>query len=28
MSQNADTIRQGFDAFNAFMRDQLSSEAR
>jgi hypothetical protein len=27
MSQNADTIRQGIDAFNAFMRGELSSEA-
>ena len=27
MSQNADTIRQGIDAFNAFMRGELSTEA-
>ena len=27
MSQNADTIRQGIDARNAFMRGELSSEA-
>src|ERR1700720_3672931 len=27
MSQSADTIQQGADAFNAFMRGELSSEA-
>jgi ketosteroid isomerase-like protein len=27
VSQNADTIRQGIDAFNAFMRGELSAEA-
>ena len=27
MSQNADTIRQWFDAFNGFMRGELSSDA-
>jgi hypothetical protein len=27
MSQNADTIRQGIDALNAFMRGEMSSEA-
>ena len=27
MSQNADAIRQWFDAFNGFMRGELSSEA-
>jgi ketosteroid isomerase-like protein len=27
VSQNADTIRQGIDALNAFMRGELSSEA-
>ena len=27
MSQNADTIRQGIDDFNAFMRGELSVEA-
>ena len=26
MSQNADKIRQGIDAFNAYMRGELSSE--
>jgi ketosteroid isomerase-like protein len=27
MSQNADTVRQGIDVLNAFMRGELSSEA-
>ena len=27
MSQNADTMRRGLDAINAFMRGELSSEA-
>ena len=27
MSENADTIRQGIDAFNAFLRGELSNEA-